>query len=236
MELTEERFRALARSSPWRWTTLRFTFRKPPSRQEVRAWLRRPDRLRIEDLDTGIATAVRGEADHRATWPPAVPVVDADGLVQARPQALGYDTDAPMHRDYLWVAMLDPVELADGADGPGTRLTELADVVHHGRPAWEAVAQPTVGYDPRCVCCSLLLCEDSFLGAKPPGFVMPESTRVRLDVETGVGVLSEQVGGSRAGHGHDVAIDAVDEPMPDELFGSNRRRRFRRVRRAWFSR
>lgn len=239
VELTEERFRALARSSPWRWSTLRFTFRSPPSPQEVRAWLRRPDRLRVEDLDTGIATTVREEGDHRVVWPPAAgtavaaPDVDADGLVRARPRATGFDADAPMHGNYLWVAMLDPVELADGTDGPGTRLADLAEVAHHGRPAWEALAQPAAGYEPRCVCCSLLLCEDSFLGEKPPGFAMPDATRVRLDVETGVCVLSEQVGGSRAGQGHDVAIEAVDEPMPDELFGTGRHRRFRR---GWLAR
>jgi hypothetical protein len=47
-------FAALARSSPWRWTTLRFTARWPsdPWRsQELRAWLRRPDRLRVETVD-----------------------------------------------------------------------------------------------------------------------------------------------------------------------------------------
>lgn len=45
---------ALARSSPWRWTTLRFTVvwpRDPWRTTPVRAWLRRPDRLRVETVD-----------------------------------------------------------------------------------------------------------------------------------------------------------------------------------------
>jgi hypothetical protein len=37
-----------------------------------------------------------------------------DGLVAVRPDGLSYD--APMHEGHDWVAMLDPVELADGRD------------------------------------------------------------------------------------------------------------------------
>lgn len=240
VELTEERFRALARSSPWRWSTLRFTIHEHPPGNHHRAWLQRPDRLRVEDLDTGIGVAAHDEAGRAAAVPEfgawldaPSPVLDADGLVRVRPD-VGFDTDPPLNGNYVWASLLDPVELAGGADGSGTRLGGLVEVEHHGRLAWEALAQPADGYDPLCSCCSLLICEDSFLGQKPPGFVMPDATRVRLDVETGVCVLAEQVGGSRAGHGHDVAIEAVDEPMPDELFGSNhRRRRFHRGWRRW---
>jgi hypothetical protein len=35
---------------------------------------------------------------------------------------------------------------------------------------------------------------------------------------TGVCVFNEQLGGTRNGSGHDLAIEAVDEPMGDELF------------------
>lgn len=42
--------------------------------------------------------------------------------------------------------------------------------------------------------------------------------RVRLDVATGVCVGSEQLGGSRDGAGHDVAIEAVDERLREQLF------------------
>ena len=104
MEPTADDFRALARSSPGRWGTLRFTLtRRPPTVRHdegVRAWLRRPDLLRVQTLD--------------------------DPLIRA--------------------------------------------------------------------------------------------TLVRLDVQTGVCVLIEELGGSRSGRGHVVRIEAVDEPMPDGLF------------------
>ncbi len=41
--------------------------------------------------------------------------------------------------------------------------------------------------------------------------------RVRLDVQTGVCVLADDP--EALGTGHDLRIDAVDEPMGDALFG-----------------
>ena len=41
---------------------------------------------------------------------------------------------------------------------------------------------------------------------------------MRLDVGTGVCVLTEEVGGLTPGAGHDLRIEAVDEPMDDDLF------------------
>lgn len=53
--LTGEQWRRLARSSPWRWSTLRFVNRwngpSPAGVPAVRAWLRRPGLLRVERLD-----------------------------------------------------------------------------------------------------------------------------------------------------------------------------------------
>lgn len=172
-------FRALARSSPWRWTTLRFTVRWPghPWRTEpVRAWLRRPDRLRVETLDgellqviheRGTSAALFGPGGGRTVtypWPadgPA-PVWRPDGLVAVRPERLSYD--APMYQSYDWVAMLDPVELADGrapgtgevAGSPGLEVETVTEVEHGGRPAWEALVRTTPHYEPRCGCCPLL--------------------------------------------------------------------------------
>lgn len=55
-----------------------------------------------------------------------------------------------MLRDYRWVAMLDPVELADGhgrwtADPEPDPIVvaEVSIVDHHGRAAWEALVRPT---------------------------------------------------------------------------------------------
>ena len=135
-----------------------------------------------------------------------------------------------MYRDYSWVAMLDPVELADGRDpdsgepaGPVLLLDDVHEVEHAGRPAWEAVVRPTAGYDPRCGCCPLLRSREVDLYEYGAGSewllpAYPEAFRVRLDVGTGVCVLTEQIGGTTPGAGHDLRIEAVDEPMPDDLF------------------
>ncbi len=248
---------ALARSSPWRWSTLRFTARWPgdPWRtQELRAWLRRPDRLRVETVGGALEQVVRespqqvgvltSDGDRytaRLPWwttPDApLPLMRADGLVAARPDRFlsGISYDAPMYRDYFWVAMLDPVELADGhspdADAglPGTEIDGVAEVEHAGRPAWEAFVRPTAAYEPRCTCCSLLRSRvvdvaeaESGAGDEVVLDEYPEAYRVRLDLATGVCVLTEPVGGT-AGSGHELRIEAVDEPMADDLFWSNRR-------------
>lgn len=204
----------------------------------MRAWVRRPNLLRVEALDGRVLTAGRekhgwgmvyaaGSADRGQPVPPRpyamdlTPVYDAEGLVEVRPE--GADADDPMYQSYDWVAMLDPVELADGV-----AFDEVREVDHHGRTAWEVLARPGPGYDPRCSCCPLLPCEESerleaeggglTMGEAEPDLVFAEAHRVRLDVATGVCVLTEEIGGSHAGRGHDVAIEAVDEPMADELF------------------
>jgi hypothetical protein len=53
-------FAALARSSPWRWSTLRFTDGRirAEARDGVRAWLRRPEALRVETLGGALAQIV----------------------------------------------------------------------------------------------------------------------------------------------------------------------------------
>jgi hypothetical protein len=243
MEVTEERFRALARSSPWRWTTLRSVRTRrgrPQFGRDVRAWLRRPDALRVEDLDgqvlqseMGAATKTVGlltpDGSRELPLRPAssvAPVLDADGLVRERPSGWGIDDDDPMFQDYAWVAMLDPVELADGDDGrPGTTLEQLCTVEHHGREAWEAVVLPTSSYAPRCSCCPLLLSEVSERRLGIEGgpvqdipFAFADAYVVRLDVGTGVCVHVQQLGGDQHGWTDDVHIELVDEPMPDALF------------------
>lgn len=246
-------FAALARSSPWLWSTLRFTLRLRDARwldEPVRAWLRRPDRLRVESLDGQLRqivheprheVAVLTIGDQAASrlelpWPTdrgaATPQLRADGLVMARPGGPMADPslDAPMYQSYFWVAMLDPVELADGRDAatgnavPGTRIEAVTETMHDGRLAWEALVHPVDTYEPRCGCCALLRSRavdvaewgESRSDVIVP--VYPEAYRVRLDRATGVCVHTEAIGGDLAGSGHDVRIEAVDEPMGDELF------------------
>ncbi|PXY32635.1 hypothetical protein [Prauserella muralis] len=228
MDLTPDRFRALARSSRQRWRTLRFTVTWRDSAADaadaadpvgashtsaVRAWLRRPDALRVEGIDGRVLQA-------------------------------GIDPDPdgdPMYQTYHWVAMLDPVELADGVGEDTPRdpavapvwISRLTEVTAHGRTAWQADLLPTAAYDPRCSCCPLLFSEVSenweaeaggpVLRERDPGLRYADAHRVRLDAATGVCVYTEELGGSHAGAGHEVVIHAVDEPMPDSLFTARRR-------------
>lgn len=252
---TADSFAALARSSPWRWSTLRFALRRGVDGGEpdhVRAWLRRPDQLRVETLHGELLQIVR-EAPRYAGVPlfetgspapppsslsPDEPVRRADGLIAERDA--GSFHDAPMYQDYRWIAMLDPVELADGRDddtgepaSPSLVVDDVTAVEHAGRPAWEAVVRPTPYYEPRCGCCPLLRTRaiDLLEFADWPDYVLPvypDAYRVRLDVGTGVCVATEEIGGLTPGRGHDLRIEAVDEPMDDALFAQPRRGLFRR--------
>jgi hypothetical protein len=251
MDPTVERFRALARSSPWRWSTLRYVQRLHLGTRDhdvTRVFIRRPKLARTEQLDGTLLSVYRDEPQQvtplrRRGYAPAgtrlrrrggaAPValpgpadveveLDDDGLVRRRPGRM-LDTDTAVLGSYYEVAALDPVELADGHDDtPGATIETLCAVDHHGREAWEAVLRPTPVYDPRCPCCPLLECEPVDGGfdlrEEQPGFVFPDAHRVRLDVETGICVANEQLGGTREGAGHDLTIEAVDEPLDDELF------------------
>ncbi len=249
-------FAALARSSPWRWSTLRFTVSWPGDRWrsgEVRAWLRRPDSLRVEAVGGGLLRAERtspptigipgpdGGSTRSAVWASrtARPPLRPDGLVAERPEDPLLTYDDPMHDTYHWVAMLDPAELADGVDAdtgahaPALQVESVRAVEHAGRPAWEAVVVPEDTYAPRCGCCPLLRTRavDLVEYQELPEHLLeayPDAFRVRLDVQTGVCVLTAEIGGLHPGAGHDVQIEAVDEPMDDALFTAPRRRPFRR--------
>jgi hypothetical protein len=229
--LDADDFRALARSSPWRWKTLRFTERRRRDRtwsEPVHAWLRRPDLLRVEDAAGRLLDVVRGTPTVSAIlgsgpWdlspPVGDPVLRTDGLVAVRPD--GAHLEDPMWQDYRWVAELDPAELADGRDGPSLEVDGLREVEHAGRPAWEALVVPTAHYEPRCGCCPLLRSrrvDELEWGSVPDGVEYPSAHLVRVDVGTGVCVWAEALDGTYAGDAHDLRIEAVDEPMSDDLF------------------
>lgn len=246
---TPTRFRALARSSPWRWRTVRFTvsWRGDSGREPVRAWVRRPGRQRVETLDGRLLVAETTDppvtmvqlSTDGTSGPVAVPwasevapVLDADGLVAERPDRWQRPYSDPMFENYRWIAMLDPLELAVGSPdetGDPVVVDEVRAVSHAGRPAWEAVLRPRPAYDPTCSCCALLLsaeserweADDSGIGParrQDPTLEYADAHRVRLDLGTGICVLTEEIGGTRAGSGHTLHLDAVDEPMPDDLF------------------
>jgi hypothetical protein len=229
---TPARFAALARSSPWRWTTLRFVIqtRRQERTTTVRGWVGRPDRLRVEELDGTVLFAGRQPGPAPGFPASGPPMLDDDGFVSTPrgwPERFPYD--APMWQDYRWVAMLDPVELADGEGqdgelGPPVVVDALRSVEHHGRPAWEAVLRTTPFYEPRCSCCPLLLSADSdaleTAGGVPsilertPGLRFADAHRVRLDLGTGVCVFTAEIGGDRPGEGHDLRIEEVDGSVP----------------------
>jgi hypothetical protein len=248
---SEAQWRGLARSSPWRWRELAFVHRRRKEGRElvrVEAVLSRPDRL-VTRVDGGVErseTAARptrgrltlggGRARSRtedAPWPWELPVdLDADGFLRTRP-ADSLMAQDPMWQDYLWVAMLDPHELADGdpwrdvggrevgevpeVSPPGTVLRDLAATERNGRPTWWAVVAPTESYDPRCTCCALLwgdVAQRLLAGeGGPPVADDPDPTTewlVGLDLETGVVVSLEALDGAAAGDGFTVDIASVD--------------------------
>lgn len=240
--LTEESFRALARSSPWRWRSVHLTWHDalaPWVEGDAQAWLRRPDLLRVEHA--GEVQVVRHESpaimefttDERSPGRPVLrprpwdiePGRDEQGLVTQRPDRFTVDYDDPMYQSYTWVALLDPVELADGEGGTtGVTLSEMRETQRRGRRTWWARAVPSQAYDPRCSCCPLLWGEVSEQieteggGPASESGEYPEAYEVALDVQTGICVAATPVGAAPPFAGHDVSIHAVDEDYPDELF------------------
>ncbi|MCA4133556.1 hypothetical protein [Arthrobacter sp. M4] len=218
---TPATFRNLCRSSPWKWQSLRFEYRETPGPGDgVRAWLRRPGALRLEDLAGKLLQSTTGINDSRdglyisatrKSWLlPAhlvTPVYDDGGRVTRRPEAAYGE---PCFGNGLFAAALDPVELAGNAPVPiefpasnAVDVAELSEVEHQGRPAWEAVVTPNVTYRPA-----------------DPGapLCLPGTTVVRIDVETAVCVSSRSLDGTTAGRGHELTILGVDEYMLDDLF------------------
>lgn len=178
--MSAERFRGLARSSPRRWRTLEFT---------LDWWLPERPFQRVH------------------AWverPDQVRVESESGVVLADDAG----RSDLFFENYYWVALLDPSELAGGTD-----VDAVAVVEHHGRAAVEAIVVPTEDYDARCTCCALLPCElaDVYegLAPRPAGFTYPDRFLARVDLQTGVCVYLEAIGGTRSGVQHDAAIIAV---------------------------
>jgi hypothetical protein len=94
---TVDDFQALARSSPWRWTSLHFAHRSRfPG--ECEAWVRRPGQQLVRTPDG---------REHRGSAP--LPGRDVD----------------PMYGNYTWVAMLNPVELSHDVEVSDLRVDEI---------------------------------------------------------------------------------------------------------------
>ena len=231
MQATPDSFRALARSSPWRWRTLHATF--TDERGVVEAWVRRPGELRVRrdgepdyyasgvPHTTSVRTVGRGPVPVRPKRPlphEVAPLLQPDGLVAERPADPFIVYDDPMYRNYQWVAMLDPVELSRHVAVDDVRSADLA-----GREVWWARLRPEEDYSPRCGCCALLWSEISArneYGDQPDLLTRfaaegyPSATDVALDLQTGVVVRLEPIGGRARPfrlliHEVDADVDAV---------------------------
>ncbi|HEX6887313.1 MAG TPA: hypothetical protein VF143_04330 [Candidatus Nanopelagicales bacterium] len=246
----DEQLRRLARSSPWRWRTVRFTY-EDGELPTVRAWIRRPQAMRVETQAGALLSAEPGAArptnvsffavgqgggaDDAPVLPVPVwwtdpgapePPLGPDGLV-AEPVALPLQVqlDDPMWQSYRWVALLNPRELADAEDGSAAvAIDELEEVRWHERPALRAIVRPLAGYAPRCGCCPLL---PSRIAALAEGFPDPDGAfadahEVVLDLATSICVRARELGGPHDRRGFDVVLEAVDEPMDDALFAPTR--------------
>ena len=245
---TEDRWRALARSSPWLWRTVRLELvRTGADPVRLEAWLDRRRDLRVgsgdgervvQELHRSTSSwfgwdergkPVRGTRFEPFPWEVAVEF-DADGLITARPSGLEVAEEL-MWRDYRWVAMLDPVELADGSaqrPGAATLLSEISAAHRHGRLTWWAVVREGPGYDPRCTCCPLL---DGELadrlsevegGPRAPWLRSPagQPTRwlVGLDRATGIVVSLEPLDGASFAGGFEIRLRGVDEELDPSLW------------------
>ncbi|QCX26397.1 hypothetical protein [Nocardioides jishulii] len=182
--------------------------------QVLRAAGRMPETYTDEDV-------VRAHLEAPVSWARDVtPITRDDGLVLVRPDDDSWpgarhpylEVDDPMYDNYLWVAMLDPRELARGVE-----VSDVREVQHHGRTAWAARCVPTESYDPRCGCCELLWSEVSERleaeagGPEPdPEAVYPEAYDVVLDHATGFVVQLTPLGeSSRADLAFDVEIPSA---------------------------
>jgi hypothetical protein len=225
--VSEETFRSLARSSPWRWESLRFDISwRAPSGSDVQAaapllaWLRRPAALRVETADGMLLHSSTGNETSRdalyvsatrKSWLLAprlvTPLYDDTGLVRRRPEAAYGEA---VFGDPRWSSMLDPVELAGNAPVsmgfPGADRVELSDLVEDvfaQRPVLAATVVPNPTYVPTA-----------------PGRPLAGSgpTRVLLDTGTGICVSTTALEGPHRGAGHDLRILGVDEYLTDDYF------------------
>jgi hypothetical protein len=221
-------FRALARSSPWRWTTLHFT--RHSGSGTVEAWIRRPGELVVrqpggqEEYVSGVpyaSSTIHSTLREAAGLPePPGPSFRPDGLVAQRPKGWAFEHGDPMWQNYTWTAMLDPDELSHHVS-----LDDVRSEVRDGRETWAARLRPVDGYQPRCGCCPLLWSEisvrDEYAG-EPERLVAfaaqgyPDAHDVALDLQTGVVVALAPVGGG-PDHGFTLEIHEVDADLDDRF-------------------
>ena len=167
-------FTALARSSPWRWSTLRFTGARPADARAppVRAWLRRPDLLRVETLGRRAAAgrpraAAQRRADRRRRHAGAagagavLPLRGRTGWSTVRPDDRGPTTPRCTRTTAGWRCSTR----SSSPTGSTGRPARRSRARRRPRPRGRARRPPGLGgrraarrrrYEPRCGCCPLL--------------------------------------------------------------------------------
>lgn len=236
--LTDDTFRHLCRSSPWRWQSLRFELHRgvataaqeagaregnPSSDLELKAmkcWVRRPGALRVETLDRRLlasTTKINDSKDslfisgNRKPWllPPSMTNPVKDGQgYVVRRPEALYGE--PAYGSGRFASALDPVELA--GERPVPLEKPFANVA-------EIENITSVEHHGRAAIQAVLTANNSYAPLFPAApLLYPGRTVVRIDLETAVCVASQSLDGDTAGAGHSMILLGIDEYMLDDLF------------------
>lgn len=226
-------FRRLARSSPWLWNTVELqideqTLSKSKGGSEfhhesaaMTVLIRRPNAVRVEDAHGKVMFRTDSINDSksaaflsatRKSWllPPQLlaPVYGEDGFVSRRPEAAYVNELIPVGR---WNAFLDPVEIAGFVPGPADLAFPHPSIIH-------ALAQITDENGRACLEADLSR-GHSYAPVFPDAPLLAEgTTRLRIDLATGICVQRQVLTGAGAGKVQRVRIVAVDRYMIDGLF------------------
>lgn len=177
-----DEFRALARSSPWRFRTMHFTHRRS-GEDPVEAWLTRPGELRVRlsdgteqeslgvpysvaislaweplepmSLDSAAASGVAPGPPPQ--WVPRPPQQEGAPAPRVRPD--GLVAERPVDVDYddpIWQDYTWVAMLDPVELSQDVAVGPVTADVLRGRPTWFAECRALDGYDPRCSCCALL--------------------------------------------------------------------------------
>lgn len=169
---TADDVRALVRSAPRRWESLRLRHRSP-----------------LGEID---ATLRHGELDGRTG--------DGRSVHERGPTPTSWTVREiePIWQSYLWAAMLDPYELGDHVAITDVREDRVAGrPVWRFRARAEEGYDPICSCCPLVLCEITERYERGDDWVPPPGTTLPAACDLAIDVDTGIVVSSRDVGGSR---------------------------------------
>lgn len=235
-------FRALCRSSPWRWETIRFEIvgritsaeraagpTAPGASPEpaasarpvpVRAWFRRPNALRVESVDGTLLQITTNLNESRDEF--YISSSRKSWLLQPRLVSPVYDDDQLVARrpeaDYSMPIFGSPrwAAVLDPVELAGNAPVPF-ETPYANRVQIETVEPLEVAG------------RRSLRAVVVPGhtyrplvdgypLIRPGRTAVTIDWETGVCVAAEALDGAEPGAGHELRILGLDEYLIDDLF------------------